>query len=880
MNQAILLLSNKSSEFVVSNFKKISESVQNYDDTVFVYHQNDNYIPDNIKSLNHYVFTNNIFDELDYIPLEKYSLLPGCDHFPLFKFYLEHPNYDYYWHIEDDVRFQGDWKYLFDSFSDCNADFIACNIQTNHENPDWYWWFSLKYQGETVSNEIKVRSFNAVRRISNRALAFLHKSMLEGWSGHHEVLMATLLHNNGFKMSDFGGEGSFVPKGQENRFYTVESMSHLPIEMGFVENRIYHPIKEKKEIDLDKLKKYCVISAVGKSSLHREWIKENSDFDLHLIVYDDSYNKFYNDTDFISYQRGYKFKLVYDYLIKNPVYLEKYEYFFVPDDDIRMDAANIYKLFCVMQEQELEIAQPALSDSYYSYEHIMKQKGVLMRYTNFVEMMIPCFSRNALKKTLFTFDENISGWGIDFHWSKLIGFTGKEMAVIDDLHCVHTRPVQSCSERNVNELDHYTQKYNLLREIKEYGQINITNIKKTEDWIPLVVSSHLQIRIKEKLDVISRVLLSSLNETESVGLAEGRIGISLFFFNYYRLTGKRKFYDIALSIFESIYNSIGDISSDISLSDGLAGVSWAVEYLAQNGFIDDETDEILGEICEVIDENNPLDTLAANLKVSDNDDTKSITENPGIIVTKMIEYGIHYVARVRNPKHSPAQNANHLKEKYIVFQIINYLDFTKPEYYYEKYNVENGNDNQLVLNKYKSHCAIIYFLSTLQELNIGHTKLQPLLSEYIDHLYKVFNKKEIDVISKLLFANALNFAGKVTDNSVWTQKALIAAQETLHTKPAVSFDLQKKDSSLYIAHLYNRIYQVTLLDEFRVAAEKGIEQTLIQGNEDVKEFLENKKTGFYNGLAGVGINLITAIADFEPCRDELLFFNLSDSVLK
>jgi len=96
----------------------------------------------------------------------------------------------------------------------------------------------------------------------------------------------------------------------------------------------------------------------------------------------------------------------------------------------------------------------------------------------------------------------------------------------------------------------------------------------------------------------------------------------------------------------------------------------------------------------------------------------------------------------------------------------------------------------------------------------------------------------------------------------------------------VSFDLQKKDSSLYIAHLYNRIYQVTLLDEFRVAAEKGIEQTLIQGNEDVKEFLENKKTGFYNGLAGVGINLITAIADFEPCRDELLFFNLSDSVLK
>jgi len=245
MKQAILFLSNKSTASIIDNFKKISESAEDNSNVVFVYHKNDDYIPNNIKSLNHFTFTNEVLTELKYKPLEN-SLLPGCDHFPLFKYYLEHPNYDYYWHIEDDVRFQGDWKYLFDSFIDCDDDFLACHIQTYHENPEWYWWNSLKFNGKQVQNERSIRSFNAVRRISNNALAFLHRSMQDGWSGHHEVLMPTLLYNNGFTISDFGGDGSFVPNGLENTFYTHESMSHLPIELGNVKNRIYHPIKATK----------------------------------------------------------------------------------------------------------------------------------------------------------------------------------------------------------------------------------------------------------------------------------------------------------------------------------------------------------------------------------------------------------------------------------------------------------------------------------------------------------------------------------------------------------------------------------------------------------------------------------------------------------
>ncbi len=189
------------------------------------------------------LFTNNIMSELGYKPIEN-TLVPGSNHFPLLKFFIENPHYDYYWNIEDDVRFQGNWKCLFDYFADNDADLITSHVQQFQETPGWYWWYTLDIGEQTITKKHLAKSFNPVYRISNRALALLHKSLQNGWSGHHEVVMPTLLQLNGYRIVDFGGEGTFVPEGMINKFYINESMSHIPVEMGSVLNRLYHPIKE------------------------------------------------------------------------------------------------------------------------------------------------------------------------------------------------------------------------------------------------------------------------------------------------------------------------------------------------------------------------------------------------------------------------------------------------------------------------------------------------------------------------------------------------------------------------------------------------------------------------------------------------------------
>jgi hypothetical protein len=210
------------------------------------------------------------------------------------------------------------------------------------------------------------------------------------------------------------------------------------------------------------MKKYCVIAAVGKNSLHRKWINRYSKFDLHLIVYDEAFETFKEDTIFITKSKGQKFKLIYDYISGKPDVIDQYEYFYLPDDDIKINTANVHKLFQYMEGYNLAAAQPAISNTYFSHQHTAKQSYSELRFTNFIEIMQPCFSRDALKKVLFTFNASQSGWGIDFHWGKILDYTQMNMAIIDSVASAHTRPVSSNFRQ---ELFEYIRNNNLTTDI-------------------------------------------------------------------------------------------------------------------------------------------------------------------------------------------------------------------------------------------------------------------------------------------------------------------------------------------------------------------------------------------------------------------------------
>lgn len=589
MKQVLLFLCGKTDDCAIDQFLKLKNIGDKCKlDVFFLYHQKDTCIPMIIQNYPHYIFQSDVLFSMGYKPISD-SLIPGSNHFPLLKFYKEYPQYDYYWLVEDDVRFTGDWSDFFDAFELDKSDFISSYLRKYADEPYWPWWESLKNCETGVETCDLVHTFNPIYRISNRALERVDKCLKDGWSGHHEVLFPTLLSMSGMSVRDFNDGKSM--------FYFNETFSHQPLKpQNIRHNVLYHPIKEKYLRNLHKLKQNCVISAVGNNSLHEQWISNgvNSNFDIHLIVYDWSYNKWYNGVDFISYRKGYKMKLVYDYLLSHPEYIEHYDYFFILDDDISTDAIGIENLFRLMKKYQLEIAQPALKESYYTYQQTLRDKMCTLRYTNFVEIMAPCFSRKALKSVLETFNANESAWGVEFHWPSLINSNKKDIAIIDSAPVVHTRPIQSYCERNQYEFDEYIIKHKLSKDIIEYDSVPLNKslytckdefYKKKSD-----LKSNL-LRLKVCADKVVHKLSSSCK----IGL-DGTTGMALFLAEYSRISEDRKYTDCALYVIENTTVFIDNLRYNLSLFGGILGFCWSIEWLAQNGFIYNNTTEVLEKI--------------------------------------------------------------------------------------------------------------------------------------------------------------------------------------------------------------------------------------------------------------------------------------------
>lgn len=80
-----------------------------------------------------------------------------------------------------------------------------------------------------------------------------------------------------------------------------------------------------------------------------------------------------------------------------------------------------------------------------------------------------------------------------------------------------------------------------------------------------------------------------------VGLWEGKTGMSLFFFLLSRHTGNRWYEEFAGELLDDVCSNLS-LHCPVTFADGLCGIGWAIEFLKKEGFIEGDTDEILGEV--------------------------------------------------------------------------------------------------------------------------------------------------------------------------------------------------------------------------------------------------------------------------------------------
>lgn len=243
--EAFLIVSQNPSKRVLNLYSKIKEAVADRGEVYLLCHVKKNKAPDLDPDINVFTFTNDVLTDLQYKAIRT-KLVPGSNHFPVLQFFLTYPGFSHYWCIEDDVAFSGKWADLFDSITPwLDYDFITSHIRRYSDVPDWAWWDSYRIPGEDFEPNGLINSFNPIYRISNLALRFVDTCLKNGYRGHHEVLLPSLLMRGGFSIADFSTEENKVTPNLS--FCTPRTMRWLPVYLfvGNDPNKLYHPVKAK-----------------------------------------------------------------------------------------------------------------------------------------------------------------------------------------------------------------------------------------------------------------------------------------------------------------------------------------------------------------------------------------------------------------------------------------------------------------------------------------------------------------------------------------------------------------------------------------------------------------------------------------------------------
>jgi lantibiotic modifying enzyme len=405
-------------------------------------------------------------------------------------------------------------------------------------------------------------------------------------------------------------------------------------------------------------------------------------------------------------------------------------------------------------------------------------------------------------------------------------------------------------------------------------------------WEPLVDEKNAKIYL-DKLAKISEVLLEKSDKVgNNIGLMGGKTGIALFFFYYANLTMEEKYVDFAHQLIGEIFDGINQEVSIHTFAGGLAGVGWMMEHLVQNDFVDADTDEIL----------ESLDPFLHKAMIYD------IEKGNYDFLHGAVGIGTYFLNRP-----SQKESADYLKE------LVDHMDKIKHEPAKGQFAWESVLDREKGTKGYNlslSHglASIIVFLAKMLEKGIYKEKVSTLLNGAVNYMlahrldtkefksnfpswvgedYPLGHSRMAWCYGDLGIGPSLMQAGKAAGNKEWQD---IGINTVLHStgrkdlKESAIIDVGLCHGAAGLAHIYNRLYHTTGHAEFKETALYWLGHTMnMATHEDgyagYKAWHSEQyggwqpEAGFLEGVAGIGLALISLISDIEPKWDYCLYLS-------
>ncbi|WP_439490435.1 lanthionine synthetase LanC family protein [Algoriphagus sp.] len=99
-----------------------------------------------------------------------------------------------------------------------------------------------------------------------------------------------------------------------------------------------------------------------------------------------------------------------------------------------------------------------------------------------------------------------------------------------------------------------------------------------------------------KLHEINGLLLENAKEEHGLGLLNGKLGLSIYFYHLARKTENKEFQEIADSLVGEIFEKLTEAKLATDFENGLAGIAYGISYLVKTDFVEADLDDTLGDL--------------------------------------------------------------------------------------------------------------------------------------------------------------------------------------------------------------------------------------------------------------------------------------------
>lgn len=400
----------------------------------------------------------------------------------------------------------------------------------------------------------------------------------------------------------------------------------------------------------------------------------------------------------------------------------------------------------------------------------------------------------------------------------------------------------------------------------------------------LIDNSEFADKINIKICDIANCLLH--NQASNISLMAGKAGIALFWAYYSEYADSVNLEEILTPLLTDIFQVIRGSNISPTFCNGLSGIGWTLKHLEQNGFLEINSDSYSKSFDDFLYphmlnyiQNGNYDYLHGALGIglyylNYSSDSK-VQLILGSLVDKLEAQGKFFSDEVawESTQYGSDEKNYNLGLSHGIASIIYMLS------QFHRHNIRP----QKTL--YLAYGAVNYLLNhkrnpkSCKYLFPGYIPKNETIQEKFGRLSWCYNDLGISM--------ALLQAGEIFNNETWKKEAI----DTLFKTTDIT-ELQEagvKDACFChgtsgIAHIYNRAYKHTGIERFRLSAIYWFEQTLMMAvfHNGFAGYMTHRPPEFggicnssslLEGIAGIGLSMISAVSDIEPNWDRALLLS-------